>query len=97
MNPPRLQDKKIWIDLEEPKAPIMLAHMIQWFRDDGAELMITARDFDSTYKILDDQGLEYLQVGAHGGDTIVQKMKAYIERLDGLLEVVNFLKHLSRI
>ncbi len=88
MNPPRLQDKKIWIDLEEPKAPIMFAHMIQWFRDEGAELLITARDFDSTYKILDDQGLDYLKVGAHGGDTIVQKMKTYIERLDGLFEVV---------
>lgn len=88
MNPPRLQNKKIWIDLEEPKAPIMFAHMIRWFQEEGAELLITARDFDSTFNILDDMDLDYLKVGAHGGDTIVQKMKTYIERLDGLFEVV---------
>ncbi len=84
----RLTEKKIWIDLEEPKAPIMFAQMIQWFQNEGAQLLITARDFDSTYKILDDLQIPYTAVGKHGGDTIEGKMQAYIERLQGLFEVV---------
>ena len=84
----RLTEKKIWIDLEEPKAPIMFAQMIQWFQNEGAQLLITARDFDSTYKILDDLQIPYTAVGKHGGDTIEGKMQAYIERLQGLFDVV---------
>ena len=51
-----LKGKKIWIDAEEPKTGIMLKSLIKWFKEAGAELLITARDFDSTFKILDDTG-----------------------------------------
>lgn len=83
-----LSQKKIWIDLEEPKAPIMFQYMIQWFQEADATLLITARDFDSTFKILDDLQIPYVPVGKHGGDTIEGKMKAYIERLQGLFDTV---------
>jgi len=83
-----LSQKKIWIDLEEPKAPIMFQYMIQCFQEAGATLLITARDFDSTYKILNDLQIPYVPVGKHGGDTIEGKMQAYIERLHGLFDVV---------
>ena len=41
-----LSGKKIWIDIEEPKAGIMFKSLFRKFEDEKATLMITARDFD---------------------------------------------------
>jgi len=86
-----LTGKKIWIDAEEPKTGIMLKPLIKWFKEAGAELLITARDFDSTFKILDDTGFNYIKVGKHGGSTLEGKLKTFIERLNDLLpHVIHF-------
>ncbi len=83
-----LAGKKIWIDAEEPKVGIMFKSLIRWFKDAGAELMITARDFDSTFQILDDTGFDYIKVGKHGGNTLKGKLRTYIERLNDLFPYV---------
>ena len=48
-------EKKIWFDVEEPKTAVMFKSLFKMFQNMGAELFITARDYDSTYKILDEK------------------------------------------
>jgi len=86
-----LSSKRVWIDIEQPKAAIMLYSLITQFEDDGVELLITARDYDSTFKILDDHGVNYIKVGEHGGANLEEKLRTHIKRLDGLYpHVVEF-------
>jgi predicted glycosyltransferase len=83
-----LVGKKIWIDIEEPKTGIMFKSLFKMFMNEGAELLITARDFDSTFKVMDDIGIKYEKVGRHGGGTLEGKLSAYIERLNLLSSMV---------
>ena len=72
-----LAGKKIWIDVEQPKTGIMFNSIFKMFQSEGAELLITARDYDSTYKILNDNKVEYVKVGAHGGAKLAEKLQTY--------------------
>ncbi|MCP4764381.1 MAG: DUF354 domain-containing protein, partial [archaeon] len=87
-----LSGKKIWIDVEQPKTGIMFNSLFKKFQDEGAELLITARDYDSAYKILDNNKVDYVKVGAHGGAKLVEKLQTYIERLRDLLPLVEKFK-----
>ena len=49
-----LINKKIWIDIEEPKTAVMFYSLLHKFQEEEAEVLITARDYDSTFYILDD-------------------------------------------
>ncbi len=92
MNKVSLEGKKIWIDIEEPKTGIMFHPLVEKFRAEGVDLLITARDFDSTFNILDSLAINYQRVGRHGGERLEEKLKAYIERLNDLLPIVNQFK-----
>ncbi len=83
-----LVGKKIWIDVEEPKTGIMFNPLIKAFQNEGIELLITARDYDSTYQILDNFKIKYEKIGKHGGEKLDDKLKAYISRLNTLLPQV---------
>lgn len=84
--------KKIWIDIEEPKTAVMFIPLSKMFLDVGCELLITARDYDSTCKILDDSNINYVKIGKHGGEKLKEKLKTYIERLGDLFPKVNQFK-----
>jgi len=81
----KLAGKKIWIDVEQPKTAIMFNSLFRKFQEEGAELLITARDYDSTYKILEDNKVKHIKVGAHGGARLIDKLYTYIDRLSQLL------------
>lgn len=83
-----LSGKKVWIDIEEPKTAVMFNSLIKRFQNEGVELLITARDFDSTFQILDGFGLEHEKIGKHGGAQLYDKLQAYIDRLNDLLPIV---------
>ncbi|MFX1238322.1 MAG: DUF354 domain-containing protein, partial [Promethearchaeota archaeon] len=80
-----LEGKKIWLDVEQPKTGIMFNSLFRMLEEEGAELLITARNYDSTYRILDDLGVDYVKVGKHGGALLIEKLQTYIDRLNDLL------------
>lgn len=80
-----LLGKKIWIDVEEPKTAVMFNSLIKMFQKEGAELLITARNYDSTYNILDEKKIKYKKIGKHGGERLDEKLQTYIDRLRDLL------------
>ena len=83
-----LKNKKIWIDIEQPKTAIMFQSLIKKFKNEGSELLITARDYDSTYQILDDLGTPYRKIGKHGGEKLEDKLETYIDRLKDLFPLL---------
>ena len=50
------------------------------------EVIITARDFDSTYPLLNAWNKPYLQIGKHGGNTLIGKLRSYADRLVKLID-----------
>jgi len=85
-------DKRIWIDIEEPKTAVMFNSLIKMFQNEGFEILITARDYDSTFQILNDLKIKYQKVGKHGGEKLEDKLKAYIDRLNVLLPIIKVYK-----
>ncbi len=83
-----LSGKKIWIDVEQPKTAIMFNPLFKMLKEEEVELLITARDYDSTFQILNDHNIDYKKVGAHGGQKLEDKLELHIERLKGLLPLV---------
>ncbi|MFX0080232.1 MAG: DUF354 domain-containing protein [Candidatus Hodarchaeota archaeon] len=83
-----LTEKKIWIDIEQPKTAIMFPSLIKRFENEKFDLLITARDYDSTYQILEDSGTKFKRVGKHGGEKLENKLETYINRLKGLYPLV---------
>ena len=65
-----LSGKRIWIDIEQPKTAIMFNSLIKMFEQEEPNLLITARDYDSTYQILNDFRVEYTKIGRHGGEKL---------------------------
>ena len=80
--------KKIWIDIEQPKTAIMFQSLIKKFEEEGSELLITARNYDSTFKILDDSLVKYKKIGRHGGEKLEDKLDTYIDRLKLLFPLI---------
>jgi predicted glycosyltransferase len=80
--------KRIWIDIEQPKTAVMFKSLWKMFQNEDAELLITARDYDSTYQILDNSDVTYAKIGRHGGDKLENKLETYIDRLKQLFPII---------
>ncbi|GAG77891.1 unnamed protein product, partial [marine sediment metagenome] len=59
----------------------MFHSLIERFENEKSNLLITARDYDSTYQILDDFDINYKKIGKHGGERLDNKLETYINRL----------------
>ena len=80
--------KRVWIDIEQPKTAIMFNSLWKMFQNEKADLLITARDYDSTYQILDDSDIKYIKIGRHGGEKLENKLETYIDRLKQLVPII---------
>ncbi|MFX0001418.1 MAG: DUF354 domain-containing protein [Candidatus Hodarchaeota archaeon] len=83
-----LSGKRIWIDIEQPKTAIMFNSLHKMFENEGSELLITARDYDSTYQILEDFKIRHKKIGKHGGEKLENKLETYIDRLNRLFPII---------
>ncbi|MFW9987912.1 MAG: DUF354 domain-containing protein, partial [Candidatus Odinarchaeota archaeon] len=84
-----LSGKRIWIDIEQPKTAVMFNSLIKKFENEDIKLLITARDYDSTYQILDNSEVRYRKIGQHGGEKLEEKLRSYIDRLNQLFPIIN--------
>lgn len=78
---------KIWLDFCEPKSVTMLRPLYEKLIE-AHEVFITARDFDSTYYLLNKWGVKYIPAGKYGGRKLLGKLKAYSERLSELIKII---------
>ncbi len=79
---------KIWLDFCEPKSITMLRPLYEELIKDH-EVVITARDFDSTHFLLKKWGVPFIDAGSYGGGTLIGKLRSYTERLLELTNIVD--------
>ena len=84
-----LDGKRIWVDLEHQKTGIMLVSLLKRLERDGCEILYTAREFANTSKVLDEVGISYKLVGAHGGADLKDKLTTHVARLQELIPIVS--------
>lgn len=78
---------KIWLDFCEPKSISMLRPLYNELIKEH-DVFITARDFDSTFYLLDKWGVPYIKTGIYGGGALLSKLKSYSERLSRLINII---------
>lgn len=79
---------KIWLDFCEPKSVTMLRPLYNRLIQQNHQVFITARDFDSTYALLDKWGVPYIKCGSYGGADLTAKLRSFTDRLQKLLDIV---------
>lgn len=78
---------KVWFDFCEPKTVTMLRPLYNQIIKEH-EVLLTARDFDATYPLLDAWNVPYYKVGTYGGRELKDKLHSYVDRLQELLTIV---------
>jgi predicted glycosyltransferase len=58
---------KVWIDVENPPQVQYLTPLADAFREADAEVVLTARDYGSTYALLEARGVPFHRIGASYG------------------------------
>jgi uncharacterized protein len=71
---------KIWADMSAPAHVLVLRPIIERMRNQGHEVLVTARDYTQTLELLELHGIEYTRIGKHGGASRVRKLIRLIQR-----------------
>ncbi|MBE6493442.1 MAG: DUF354 domain-containing protein [Methanosphaera stadtmanae] len=70
---------KVWIDIVNSPHVRFFNGIIKKLKNDGHEVLITARDFSNIHDLLDIFGLEYISIGDHGV-TLEEKLLSSTKR-----------------
>ena len=79
--------KKIWIAIGTPFQANFFAPLIKDLENE-CEFVVTARDHDGIFSILEEKGIDYIPVGKHGGKELSTKLEAYAETIQQMLPIV---------
>jgi uncharacterized protein len=80
--------KTVWIDLENSPHVPFFRPWIDWLRDAGHDVLLTARDLSQTHDLLRIHGLDFIAVGGHGGGGKAHKALRGVTRAASLARVV---------
>ncbi|HZW57110.1 MAG TPA: DUF354 domain-containing protein [Nitrososphaerales archaeon] len=78
---------KIWIAVGTPFQANFFAPVINELSRDY-EFLITAREHDGIFSILDAKGINYIPVGRHGGKDLGRKLEAYARTIQEMVPIV---------
>lgn len=79
--------KKIWIAISTPFQANFFYPLIERLRK-RFDFLITARNHDRIFSILDAQDLDYIPIGKHGGAELEGKLMAYGQNIQQLSPIV---------
>ena len=71
---------RLWFDMTAPAHPLVFRPVLARLREQGHEVVVTARDYAQTLELLERLGIEHLRVGRHGGASRLRKLAALIGR-----------------
>jgi uncharacterized protein len=83
--------RKIWIAMGTPFQANFFAPLIKELEGE-CDFLVTARDHDGIFSILDAKGIDYIQVGKHGGKELSSKLEAYAETIQQMAPIVEAAK-----
>jgi len=79
---------KVWFDCTAAAHPLVLRPVIERFTANGAQVLVTAREYGQTVGLLDLLGIEHTVVGSHGGASRAGKALALASRSAKLSRIV---------
>jgi uncharacterized protein len=79
--------RKIWIAISTPFQANFFAPLVKELEQE-CEFLVTARDHDGIFSILEAKGIDYVPVGKHGGKELPGKLEAYAETIKQMLPIV---------
>jgi len=79
---------KVWFDCTAAAHPLVLKPLIDRFQAEGAEVLVTAREYGQTVGILERLEIPHTVVGAHGGGSWLGKARALAGRSARLVRPV---------
>ena len=71
---------RLWFDMTAPAHPVVFRPVIERLRQQGHDVVVTARDYAQTLELLRRDGIEHIAVGRHGGASRVQKIMQLLRR-----------------
>lgn len=78
--------KSIWVDLTNAPHVLVLKPIIEVFKNDGHEVLITARDFSQTISLLERFNMDFTEIGIHQGKAVHRKILGLFERSGNLMK-----------
>lgn len=78
---------KIWVAIGTPFQANFFAPLIKELEKE-CEFVVTARDHDGIFSILDAKRINYTPVGKHGGKELSSKLEAYADTIKQMLPLV---------
>jgi predicted glycosyltransferase len=75
---------RVWIDIENPPQVQYLLPFKGAFEAAGADVAVTARDYDMTYPLLEQRGVAFERIGARAGAGQARKVAAALGRARAL-------------
>jgi len=79
--------KKIWIAISTPFQVNFFYPLIKRL-EKKFDFLITARDHDRIFSILDAKGLDYIPIGKHGGAELDGRLQAYAQNVQQLAPII---------
>ncbi|HYC12495.1 MAG TPA: DUF354 domain-containing protein [Nitrososphaerales archaeon] len=83
--------RKIWVAMSTPFQANFFAPLINELRRDF-EFVVTAREHDNITRILEAKGIDYIQVGKHGGRDLSNKLEAYADGIKTMVPIIERMK-----
>ncbi|MDD5959294.1 MAG: DUF354 domain-containing protein [Methanobrevibacter wolinii] len=78
---------KIWIDITNAPHVRFFRDVINYFKNEGEDVIVTTRDFGDIHKLMDMYDLDYISVGHHGV-SLYEKLKDSTERINELIDII---------
>ncbi len=79
--------KKIWVAMSTPFQANFFAPLIKELENEY-EFLVTAREHDGIFSILNAKRINYIPVGKHGGRELESKLEAYARTIQEMLPIV---------
>lgn len=79
---------KIWIDITNAPHVRFFKDVIQYFKDEGEDLIVTSRKFGDIHKLMDMYGIDFISVGKHGV-SLEEKLRASTTRVTELVDIIS--------
>lgn len=83
----KASNKKIWIAMSTPFQVNFFYPLIKRL-EKRFDFLVTARNHDRIFSILDAKGLDYIPIGKHGGAKLDGKLQAYAQNVQQLAPIV---------
>lgn len=78
---------KVWIDITNAPHVLFFKDVINYFKEEGEDVIVTSRDFGDIHKLMDMYNIDFISIGKHGV-TLDDKLKEATGRLDALSDVI---------